>query len=101
VKSIHLGEGVTLPLDIITMRSLVLGVSGSGKSTFGRLLAERIHEAGQRFCVIDLKNDWWGLKSSADGKHAAIPVVIVGGPRADIPLDENAGAAVADRSQLP
>lgn len=96
MKTIHLGEGLALPLDIITMRSLVLGVSGSGKSTFGRLLAEKIHEAGQRFCVIDLKNDWWGLKSSADGKHAAIPVVIVGGPRADIPLDENAGAAVAD-----
>jgi len=96
LKTIQLGDGLTLPIDIITMRSLVLGVSGSGKSTFGRLLAEKIHEAGQRFCVIDLKNDWWGLKSSADGKRAAIPIVIIGGPRADIPLDENAGAAVAD-----
>ncbi len=93
---IHLGDGCTLPLDIVTMRSLVLGVSGSGKSTFGRSLAERIHGAGQRFCVIDLKNDWWGLKASADGKSPAIPVVIIGGPRADIPLDEDAGEAVAD-----
>jgi hypothetical protein len=93
---LQLGPVLDLPLDIITMRSLVLGVSGSGKSTFGRLLCEQVHAAGQRFCVIDLKNDWWGLKSSADGKHAAIPVVIVGGPRADIPLDEKAGAAVAD-----
>lgn len=96
MKKIQLADGLSLPLDIITMRSLVLGVSGSGKSTFGRLLTERVHEAGQRFCVIDLKNDWWGLKSTADGKHAAIPVVIFGGPRADIPLDENAGAEVAN-----
>ncbi len=96
MKRLTLAPGLSLPLDMVTMRSLVLGVSGSGKSTFGRLLAERIHEAGQRFCVIDLKNDWYGLKSSADGKSAAIPVVVVGGPRADIPLDPDGGAAVAD-----
>lgn len=96
MSKLQLAPGLSLPLDLITMRSLVLGVSGSGKSTFGRLLAESIHAAGQRFCVIDLKNDWWGLKSSADGKSAAIPVVVIGGPRADIPLDENGGAAVAD-----
>lgn len=96
MSKIHLAPDVNLPLDIVTMRSLVLGVSGSGKSTFARLLAEKIHAAGQRFCVIDLKNDWWGLKSSADGKEPAIPVVIIGGPRADVPLDVNAGAAVAD-----
>jgi uncharacterized protein len=93
---LRLAPGLDLPLDIITMRSLVLGVSGSGKSTFGRLLAENIHAAGQRFCVIDLKNDWYGLKSTADGKHPAIPVVIIGGPRGDIPLDADGGAAVAD-----
>lgn len=95
-SKLRIAPGLSLPLDIITMRSLVLGVSGSGKSTFGRLLAEKVHEAGQRFCVIDLKNDWWGLKSSADGRSPAIPVVIIGGPRADIPLDPDAGAAVAD-----
>lgn len=95
-RSIHLADGLTLPLDIVTFRTLVLGVSGAGKSTFGRLLAEQVHHAGQRFCVIDLKHDWWGLKSSADGKRPGIPVVVIGGPRADIPLDEHAGAGVAD-----
>lgn len=96
MKLLHLSPSMSLPIDIITMRTAVFGVSGSGKSTFGRLLAERIHEARQRFCVIDLKNDWWGLKSSADGKSPAIPIVIIGGPRADIPLEPEGGAAVAD-----
>lgn len=95
ISTLRLAAGLSLPLDIITMRSLVLGVSGSGKSTFGRLLAEKVHEAGQRFCVIDLKNDWWGLKSSANGKAPAIPVVVLGGPRADLPLDAAAYAAGA------
>lgn len=95
-QRIHLTQDLSLPLDIVTERTLVLGVSGSGKSTFGRLLLECVHDAGQRFCVIDMKNDWWGLKSSADGKRPGIPAVIIGGPRADVLLDADAGAEVAD-----
>jgi hypothetical protein len=93
-QTLDLGA-VTLPLEMITMRTAVYGDSGAGKTTFARLLAEKIHEAKHRFCAIDLKNDWYGLKSSADGAAAGIPVVIFGGPRADVRLIDDAAAARA------
>lgn len=95
-KLIQLSSELQLPIDIVTMRVAILGTSDAGKTTFGRLVAERVHEAGQRFCAIDLKNDWWGLKSSADGDSAGIPIVIFGGPKRDVQIFDDAGAAVAD-----
>lgn len=89
-------DELSLPLDIITMRSVEYGDSGSGKTAYARLLAEKVHAAHHRFCAIDLKNDWWGLKSSADGSSEGIPVVIFGGPRGDLQLIDGSGAAVAD-----
>ncbi|MDR3406359.1 MAG: hypothetical protein P4L99_27995 [Chthoniobacter sp.] len=96
MNHLKLCDELILPLDIITMRIAIYGTSGAGKTAFGRLLAEKIHDAGHRFCAIDLKNDWWGLKSSADGAHGAIPVVVFGGPRRDVQLFDDAGATVAD-----
>jgi hypothetical protein len=95
-KLIRLSEQLQLPIDIVTMRVAIFGTSDAGKTTFARLVAERVHEAKQRFCAIDLKNDWWGLKSSADGTSAGIPIVIFGGPKRDIQIFEDAGAATAD-----
>jgi hypothetical protein len=95
-QNLEIAPSLSLPLNLVTMRTAVFGTSGAGKSTFGRLLAERVHAAGQRFCAIDLKNDWWGLKSSADGKSAGIPVVIFGGPRRDIQIFVDSGAATAE-----
>jgi hypothetical protein len=47
-------------------------------------------------CIVDPKGDWWGLKSSADGKHAGFPIVIFGGEHADVPLNSRSGGAVAE-----
>jgi adenylate kinase family enzyme len=92
-RTIHITDELSLPLDIITMRIAEYGDSGSGKTAFARLLAERVYDAKHRFCAIDLKNDWWGLKSSADGTKPGIPAVIFGGPRADVKLIPDATAA--------
>jgi hypothetical protein len=96
MKKIAIAPGLSLPLDLVTMRTAVYGTSGAGKTTFARLIAELVHAAGQRFCAIDLKNDWWGLKSSADGKSAGIPVVIFGGPRRDVQIFPDGGELVAE-----
>jgi adenylate kinase family enzyme len=97
-RTLHITDDLSLPLDIITMRIAEYGDSGSGKTAFARLLAEKVYDAKHRFCAIDLKNDWWGLKSSASGASAGIPVVIFGGPRADVKLvpDATAAATLAD-----
>lgn len=61
-----------------------------------RLLVEGLLDRKKPVCVLDPKGDWWGLKSSADGKSAGYPVVIFGGSHADVPINEHSGKAVAE-----
>lgn len=95
-KKLHISENLSLPLDWIQLATVVYGARGSGKTSFGRVAAEEATAAGQRFCAIDLKGDWFGLRSSADGKKEGIPVVIFGGEHADVPLEPDAGAFVGE-----
>jgi len=81
-NQIHIGEGLSLPLDWLTLATVIYGARGSGKTSLGRVFAEEVAKSGQRFCAIDLKGDWWGLKSTADGKQDGLPVVVFGGDRA-------------------
>jgi uncharacterized protein len=91
---LHVSDELALPLDWITLATVVYGARGAGKTTFGSVVAEEVIKAKQRFCAVDLKGDWWGLKSSADGRHEGIPVVVFGGDHADLPLEEGAGSFV-------
>src|SRR5438132_6279126 len=96
MSRLNLADDLKLPLEWAQMATIVYGGRGAGKTTFGSVAAEEVWKQHVRFCVIDVKGDWWGLKSSADGKSAGIPVVIFGGDHQDVPLDENAGHQVAD-----
>lgn len=80
-----------MPVELMLAATVVYGTRGTGKTVFGSVVAEEVHKRGQRFVAIDLKGDWWGLKSSADGKSEAIPIVIFGGDHADVPLEEGSG----------
>jgi hypothetical protein len=44
---------------------------------------------------VDPKGDQWGIRSSADGKTAGFPIVILGGEHGDAPLEPSAGEVVA------
>jgi hypothetical protein len=85
-----------LPLKFLSLRKVVFGGSGSGKTSFGRVLFEEATAAGVLCGAIDLKGDFWGLKSTADGQGDGIPIVIFGGEHQDVPLDENGGASLAE-----
>jgi hypothetical protein len=61
-----------------------------------RLLVEELLDQALPVCIVDPKGDWWGLKLATDGKHPGFPVVIFGGEHADVPLNEHAGAHVAE-----
>jgi hypothetical protein len=95
MTDLRIAKDLALPLDWMQLATVVYGARGSGKTSLGRVFAEEAHRAGQRFCAIDLKGDWWGLKSTADGKGDGIPVVVFGGDHADVPLEDGAGEFVA------
>lgn len=96
MTKLHFSDRLSVPLDWITLATVVYGARGSGKTTFGSVAAEEATKARQRFCAIDLKGDWYGLKSTADGKGDGIPIVIFGGDHQDVPLEDGAGAFVGE-----
>jgi ribosomal protein L25 (general stress protein Ctc) len=96
VRRLHVSTSLSLPLDWMTLATVVYGARGSGKTTLGCVIAEEVWRAGQRFCAVDLKGDWFGLKSSVDGKSDGIPAIVFGGDHADVPLEPDAGAFIAE-----
>lgn len=86
----------SLPLKFLSLRKVVFGGSGSGKTSWSRVLFEEASESGVQCGAIDLKGDFWGLKSTASGKGDGIPVVIFGGEHQDVPLDEAGGTSLAE-----
>jgi hypothetical protein len=74
----------------------ILGINGSGKTYTAKGLAERLLDAEQRICIIDPTGVWYGLKSSATGKSGGYPVVIFGGPHADVQISGLHGEAIAE-----
>lgn len=86
-----------IPPAILAQHVAVLGKTGSGKTSTAKLAIEQVVAEGARVCVLDpIKSDWWGLTSSANGKHAGLPFHILGGPHGHVPLHSAAGKAVAD-----
>lgn len=88
--------GYSLPLETVTQRAAVIGRTGSGKSHTLRVLMEELIDAGLPVVALDPMGGLWGLRSSASGKSAGLPVTILGGEHGDIPLEPMAGAVVAD-----
>jgi hypothetical protein len=90
------GSALDLPLDLITESNGILGKKGSGKTSAGVVLYEEMFAAGVPVVAVDPKGDWYGIRSSADGKNEGLPVPVFGGRHGDIPLESTAGAFIAD-----
>lgn len=73
----------------------VLGQKGSGKSFATKGLVERLLHKGRRVIVLDPLNHWFGLKAKADGSPG-FPIVVIGGPNADIALNVKGGARLGE-----
>lgn len=93
---IKLSKNLQLPIDAVTQTFCILAKRGVGKTHTASVMAEEMLKAGQPIVVYDPTGAWFGLKSSKDGKKPAYPVVIFGGEHADIPLEETAGATIAN-----
>lgn len=88
------------PERVLHQHIATLGKTGSGKSSVMRVIAEHLLDKNRRVAIVDPKGDWWGLKSSADGKSAGYPVIMFGDfkePRAtDVPINDRSGKHVAE-----
>lgn len=60
------------------------------------VLFEQFVKAGQPAVYVDPIGVTWGLRHSRDGKSAGLPVIILGGEHADVPLEETGGVVIAD-----
>lgn len=95
-KQLRISKDLNLPIDAVTGTFCIVGIRGSGKSTTAAVMAEEMLKAKQQIVVLDPKDDWWGLRSSADGKSEGLPVTILGGSHQDAPLEYTAGALVSE-----
>lgn len=95
MSALKLAPGISLPLDVVTQTIGILAQKRKGKSYTARRLVEQLFKAGQQIVIVDPKGDWWGVRSSADGKKPGLSIVIVGGERGDVPLESSGGEVVA------
>jgi uncharacterized protein len=94
-KTLNLGEGLQLPVDLVQRATAILGQRGTGKTSTAVVAVEEAAAAGAQFVVIDPTGAWYGLKSSGDGEGPGLDCVVMGGHNADVPLDSDAGEVVA------
>jgi hypothetical protein len=93
---LKLAEDLALPLEAVSRTFGILAVRGAGKSNTAAVMAEEMFAAGLPFVVVDPVGSWYGLRSSADGKQAGLPIPIFGGKHGDLPLERGAGELLAD-----
>jgi hypothetical protein len=96
MTKLHLSPDLVLPLEAATRRLAILAMSGAGKSNVAVVLAEQMFAAGIPWVAIDPKGDWWGVRSSKDGKGPGLPIAILGGLHGDVPLEPTSGKMIAD-----
>ena len=88
------------PEKILEQHLVVLGKTGAGKSSALRHVVEHLLGKRKRVVIIDPKGDWWGLKSSSDGRGAGFPVILFGDFKkpeaADVPVGDRSGKHIAE-----
>ncbi len=94
--ALHISPELDLPLDFITDKVAIVGVTGSGKTNTAVVMAEEILRAGQQVVILDKLGVWYGLRSSKDGENAGLPIPIFGGlAPGSLPLPARSGALIA------
>lgn len=90
IKELRIADNLSLPLDSVTQSLAILARKRAGKSYLARGIAEHFLQADQQVVIIDPKGDWWGIRSSSDGKSPGFPVVVLSGEHGDLPLEKTA-----------
>ena len=96
MKQLHIAKNLSLPLDAVTQKIAILGMSGSGKSYAMTKLAEQMLDAQAQVIILDPKGEAWGLRLLKDGKTPGYRIPVFGGEHADVPLNPDMGKRIAD-----
>lgn len=94
--NLKISRELSLPTDVLTEALGIVATRGAGKTYASVVLIEEAHDAGVPFVVIDATSVYHGLRSSADGTKAGLPVYVFGGRHGDLPLEAGAGELMAD-----
>lgn len=95
MQQLAISDRLALPIETVTETIAILAKRGAGKTNTAVVLTEELVAAGQQVIVVDPVGVWYGLRSGADGKSGGIPVLIIGGDHADLPLTETSGEVIA------
>ena len=95
-RELRLSDDLVLPIDVVTQTIAILAKRGVGKTYTASVMVEEMLMAGLHVVILDPVGVWWGLRSSVDGKSDGLPILIMGGKHADVPLDKSSGSYVAD-----
>jgi hypothetical protein len=85
-----------IPAEALKNHIGIVAKAGAGKTYAAKGIVEGLLDAGERVCIVDPTGVWNGLRSKANGKSGAYPVVIFGGEHADLPLGQVHGEAIAE-----
>lgn len=64
-----ISKTLSLPLDLASQTTAVLGIRGSGKTVTASVIAEECLKQNVQVVILDPTDVWWGLKSSASGNN--------------------------------
>jgi hypothetical protein len=96
MPELRIAADLTLPDSAATQTFAVIAQRGVGKTYTAKVVAEEMLKVGSHVAVIDPLDVWWGLRSSDDGEHAGLPIVVFGGAHGDLPLHAENAATIAD-----
>lgn len=92
---LHVSDGLQLDIDFVTSTNSVLARKGAGKTYTMKVIAEELFTLGQQVVLFDPVGVCWGLRASADGETAGLPILVMGGDHGDVPLSHTSGKALA------
>jgi len=96
MSEICLASNLLIPLEAVTQTFAILAKRGAGKTYTALVMVEEMLANGLQVVVIDPVGVCWGLRVSADGKSAGVPIVVLGGDHGDVGIEASWGKAIAD-----
>ena len=104
VPTLHIAEDLDLPLEAVTEPIGLFANRGKGKSNAAHLFVEQLYHAGLPSIVLDVKGDWYGIRTAANGVDPGLPFLVLGGDRGDVALEPGSGrqwAALVVDQRIP